>query len=97
MTRAELVQILRGRFPNLPAKLINNFVLITFDSFTTALAQGRKIEIRGLGSFAVKKRKPHLGRDPRNNKPIEIDSKLRVIFKSSKKLQLAINPDMGNN
>jgi integration host factor subunit beta len=50
-----------------------------------------RIEIRGFGSFCSRYRKPRLGINPRNTKPINIKGRFTVFFKPSKNLKELVN------
>ncbi len=52
-----------------------------------ALIEGRHIEIRGFGTFRVKKRKPRLARNPRTGESVPLDEHYVPIFKVSRELR----------
>ena len=54
--------------------------------------QGKDVEIRGFGTFFVKKiKEKHSARNPRTGEIIYIPEKNKVRFRSSKKLNKFIN------
>ena len=53
MNKSELVEQLAGQ-KNLTYKKSEEIVNIIFDSMSTELSRGGRIEIRGFGSFMVK-------------------------------------------
>ena len=56
------------------------------------LYQGERIEIRGFGTFFIKKiKEKYSARNPRTGKLIYVPEKNKVRFKSSKKLNKLIN------
>jgi integration host factor subunit beta len=62
-------------------------VQIFFDSMTDALAQGERVEIRGLCSFFVKEYKSYKGRNPKTGEPVIIEPKKLPFFKCGKELK----------
>ena len=52
-----------------------------------ALASGERIEIRGFGSFGVKKRHARQGRNPRTGEPVAVEEKRAPFFRTGKELR----------
>lgn len=65
------------------ALMVNTFL----ESIIETLKTGEGIELRGFGSFRLRDRKAHLGRNPRSVESIEIPSKRVVYFKLGKELR----------
>ncbi len=61
------------------------------ESMTQALMQGEAIELRGLGRFKIKERRPIKGRNPKTETPIYIPKRWIVSFKPSESLSKRIN------
>tara|TARA_Y100001970_G_C14112603_1_gene791724 strand:- start:468 stop:755 length:288 start_codon:yes stop_codon:yes gene_type:complete len=55
-------------------------------SIKTSLSNGERIDIRGFGSFIVKKRKSRLARNPATNDIVNLDERYIPSFKVSKLL-----------
>jgi integration host factor subunit beta len=69
---------------------MNKAELVTkmfFDEMANVLVKGDRVEIRGLGSFHVKKYKAYTGQNPKTGKQIEIASKRLPIFRPGKELR----------
>ncbi len=64
-------------------KEINTF----FGAISETLASGDRVEIRGFGSFTVKKYKPYVGRNPKSGQKITVTSKKLPFFKVGKELK----------
>jgi integration host factor subunit beta len=64
MTKAELVEEV-SRVSDLTKKHSEVIVDTVFKSIIDALHRGEKIELRGFGSFRLRKREPRKGRNPR--------------------------------
>ena len=65
-------------------------VVATIAAITEALKAEDKVQIVGFGSFEVKKRAAHTGRNPRTKEPIEIPASAMPVFKAGKALKDAV-------
>jgi DNA-binding protein HU-beta len=57
-----------------------------FNAMKDALADGKRIELRGFGVFVVKPRKRGVGRNPRTGKEVPIPAGKTIRFKPGKDL-----------
>jgi integration host factor subunit beta len=57
------------------------------DAITHELVQGRRVEIRGLGSFGTRERKPSLGRVVKTGQAVSIPALRRVYFRPGRDLK----------
>ena len=62
-------------------------VNLFFDEMANALANGDRVEIRGLCSFYVKKYKSYTGRNPKTGEQVKIKPKKLSFFKCGKELK----------
>ena len=92
MSRQTLVKKLKEKNPNLN-KIEIEIILNTFnESIKEALVEGKNVELRGFGTFFVKKIKEKFSaRNPKTGELIYVPEKNKVRFKSSKKLNRLIN------
>ena len=51
-----------------------------FGSITEALHQGEKVELRGFGSFRLRRREPRRGRNPRTGERVDVPSRRVAYF-----------------
>ena len=58
-----------------------------FGKMSEALANGERVEIRGLCSFYVKDYKPYQGRNPKTGETVTVASKKLPFFKIGKELK----------
>ena len=93
MVRSELLQKLCDHHPNLLRKDIEKILEIIFFEISEALCRGENIEIRGFGTYKIKKRKARVGRNPKNSELVQIPEKKAIKWKISKTFfkQLNIN------
>lgn len=90
MTKAELVDEV-GRQAALTRKHSEVIVDAVFSSIVEALQHGDKIELRGFGSFRLRKREPRKGRNPKTGDKVDVPPKSVPYFKPGKELKDLIN------
>ena len=100
MTKAELVEEV-SRVSDLTKKHAEVIVDTVFKSIIDALHRGEKIELRGFGSFRLRKREPRKGRNPKTGDKVDVPPKKVPYFKPGKELKDLINreaaPDDGSD
>ena len=84
MTRSELIECVAKRNPNLLVSEVEKIVNIIFQSMTSALAKGDRVEFRGFGVFSIHKRDPRIAQNPRTGAKVKIGSRNIVHFKVGK-------------
>lgn len=88
MTKADLVeQVAEAIGPGITKKDCALVVDGFLNAIKRALAQGENIEIRGFGTYKVRKRKTRTARNPRTGEPVEVPSRSVPVFKPSKHLR----------
>ena len=90
MTKAELVEEV-SRVSDLTKKHSEVIVDTVFKSIIDALHRGEKIELRGFGSFRLRKREPRKGRNPKTGDKVDVPPKKVPYFKPGKELKDLIN------
>ena len=86
MNKLELIQALKesnGLSKSEAAAVVDLF----FNEMANALAEGDRVEIRGLCSFYVKKYKAYAGRNPKTGEPAKVKRKKLPFFKCGKELK----------
>ncbi|MCX5836525.1 MAG: integration host factor subunit beta [Deltaproteobacteria bacterium] len=86
MTKSDLIKALSIK-ENLTEKQAADIVNLVFGGFTDTLKKGGGIEIRGFGSFRVRKYKSYSGRNPKTGKDIKVKPKKLPFFKVGKELK----------
>src|ERR1051325_4858539 len=92
MTKAELVEEV-SRVSDLTKKHSEVIVDTVFKSIIDALHRGEKIELRGFGSFRLRKREPRKGRNPKTGDKVDVPPKKVPYFKPGKELKELINKE----
>ncbi len=86
MTKAELVEKVANQI-NLTKKQTEVVVNTVFSSITDSLAEGKKVELRGFGSFRIRQRNARVGRNPKSGQKVDVPSKKVPFFKAGKELR----------
>lgn len=86
MNKADLIISLKDE-TDLSKSEAEAVVNLFFNEMAKALAQGDRVEIRGLCSFYVKQYKAYTGRNPKTGEPREIKPKKLPFFKCGKELK----------
>ncbi len=93
MTKADIVDVIAsgtGLTKVETEAVVDGFIQTVISS----LRDGKNIEIRGFGSFKVKKRKGRVARNPRTGEQVQVDEHYVPIFKVSKDLKAVVNENL---
>ncbi|WP_022947859.1 integration host factor subunit beta [Methylohalobius crimeensis] len=96
MNKSELIETLVERLETekgieLNAKDVELAVKNIIDYLSDALSGGKRIEIRGFGSFTLRYRPPRMGRNPRTGEAVALPAKHVPHFKAGKDLRERVN------
>lgn len=91
MTKSELIKILKEKHPTLQLKEVSSLVDVFFDMLTQSLKKKDRVEIRGFGTFSLRKRKARLARNPRTGDKVQVADRHAVYFRAGKSLKERIN------
>jgi len=86
VTKAELIEKVSERV-DLAKKDTEVIVNTVFDSIAAALSRNDKVELRGFGSFRMRKRNSREGRNPKTGDTVSIPAKKIPFFKPGKELR----------
>jgi integration host factor subunit beta len=86
MNKLELIATLKNEAGISKAEAAK-VVEIFFGNMADALAEGERVEIRGLCSFFVKDYKSYIGRNPKTGEKVTITPKKLPFFKCGKELK----------
>ena len=86
MNKSDLIDSVAERL-RVHRQLAEFIVNSIFDDMTDALVRGEGIEIRGFGSFSIRKYKAYFGRNPKTGEKIEVKPKKLPFFKVGKDLK----------
>jgi DNA-binding protein HU-beta len=89
MNRSEMIDIIATKTGN-TRKDIEKMLQALNEATTEALTSGDKVAFSGFGSFEVRTRAAHMGRDPRTGNPLEIPETKTVAFRPGKILKTSV-------
>ncbi|MDG2228829.1 MAG: integration host factor subunit beta [Gammaproteobacteria bacterium] len=91
MNKKDLIELISKDQDQLPQRDIDLAIKTIINSMLESLASGKRIEIRGFGSFALRYRKSRIGRNPKSGEAVEIAERYVPHFKPGKKLKQKVN------
>lgn len=91
MIKSQLISKLAAENPHLSRGDAERIVSTLFDRIVMALAQGRRVELRGFGAFSIRARPARAGRNPRTGEAVAVVGKAAPFFKSGKELRERLN------
>ena len=91
MTKSELTERLAELNRHLYQRDVERIVAAIFDEISRALLRGERVELRGFGAFAVKRRGARLGRNPRTGANVHVAEKHSPFFRTGKELRERLN------
>ena len=90
--RLSLIKNLKKKNPSLNNKEIEEIINSFCETIVNGLKQGQKIELRGFGTFFIKKiKEKYNARNPKTKELIYVPEKNKVRFRPSRKLKNFIN------
>ena len=88
MVRPKLIRQLKQKNPKINQSETEAVIDTFYGSIEKALIEGKKIELRGFGTFFIKKiREKYSARNPKTGEEIPIKARRVVTFHSSQKLK----------
>ncbi len=93
VTKADLIEEL-SKVASLTKKQSEAIVNTVFDSIPEALAKGDKVELRGFGSFRIRRRKARRGRNPKTGTTLGVPPKRVPFFRVGRRLRELVNASM---
>ena len=92
MSRQNLIKSLKKKYPELNKREIEEIIDVFSQTITKGLKQGRKIILKGWGTFFVKRIKAkYNAHNPKSKELIYVPEKNKVRFRPSKQLKKFIN------
>lgn len=94
MTKSDLINaVAAGK--HLAKGRVEALVNRIFDCVEEALRRGERVEIRGIGSFEIRRYGAYQGRNPRTGATVTVKPKRLPFFKAGKGLRHRVNGGLG--
>ena len=91
MVKAELVRKLASQNPRVPESTFKTVVTTILDTLGDALARGDSVQLRGFGTFAVKRREARQGRNPLTGEAVAVPEKAVLAFRPGREIADRLN------
>lgn len=91
MIKSELIARLAATLTQLPEKKVAQATNHILQLMSDALINGRRIEVRGFGSFCLHHRPARHARNPKTGEQVLTDEKNTPYFKPGKELRERVN------
>jgi nucleoid DNA-binding protein len=91
MTRSQLVEVVYQRHGGISRREAQALVDVIFRLIRTRLVAGERVEISGLGSFAVEPARAREGRHPVTGRPFRTVAGRSLVFRASRVLKESLN------
>ncbi|MXV44637.1 integration host factor subunit beta [Saccharibacter sp. 17.LH.SD] len=91
MTRSEFVALLSALFTDRQQHEVDAAVHTIFQHLAQELGKGKRVELRGLGSFGTRQHTAHVGRNPRTGEAVKVGEKYVPYFRAGKELKERVN------
>ena len=95
VTKSKLIETLSSHLSHLSYKDVELAVKLVLEHISQELARGRRVEIRGFGSFSLRHRPARMGRNPRTGESVYLSSKYVPSFKPGKNLRIRVDTRHG--
>ena len=87
MIKSELIANLAAKTTHLPEKQVTESINHILELMSSALIDGKRIEIRGFGSFSLHYRPPRNAHNPKTGEKVVTEAKYSPHFKPGKELR----------
>ena len=92
MSKTEIIHQLKEKNQDIDLTILKDTLTTFNEAIEEALLNGKRIELRGFGSFFIKKiKEKYSARNPKTGEIIYVPEKNKVRFRPSKKLKKIIN------
>tara|TARA_R110002124_G_scaffold174233_1_gene341828 strand:- start:7833 stop:8174 length:342 start_codon:yes stop_codon:yes gene_type:complete len=94
MNKTGLIELLLGKHTKLNYRQVDDLVRETLEFLSNQLANERRIEIRGFGSFSLHYRAPRTGRNPKTGELVQLEERYVPYFKPGKDMKELVNKSL---
>ena len=97
VTKSQILNQLADIYKDFLRRDLEKALNCVLDEIARALSKQQNVEIRGFGTFKIKKQRARIGRNPKDGSRIEIPAKNTIQWKMSKQLFKLLNNESNNN
>lgn len=91
MTKSELIDSIYSKVAHLSYTDIESSINIITNTMAETLKAGKRIEVRGFGSFTLRRREPRVGRNPKTGESVSLPVRYAAHFKPGKEMRDRVN------
>jgi integration host factor subunit beta len=91
MTKSDLIDLMTRAQSTLSERDVELAVKTMLQQMGDTLAAGKRIEVRGFGSFTLHSRPPRIGRNPKTGDAVAVPARFAPHFKPGKALRDRVN------
>ncbi len=91
ISKSSIEKILKEKNPDIVPEVLYKVLDVFFNELSAALICGDRVELRGFGSWSVRKRKKKVVRNPRTNDKLLVGEKGALYFRASRELIKKMN------
>jgi integration host factor subunit beta len=91
MLKRELIAVLVKNHKTIKVKDVDLMTRLVFDTMTSALKEGREIELRGFGSFRLRRYDAREARNPGTGERVALQERCGVLFRPGREMLARIN------
>ncbi len=95
MIKSQLIANLAAKMTHLPEKQVTDGINRILELMSEALVDGKRIEIRGFGSFSLHYRPPRNAHNPKTGEKVVTEAKYSPHFKPGKELRERVDASRG--
>ncbi|MCC5014338.1 MULTISPECIES: integration host factor subunit beta [Legionella] len=96
MIKSQLIANLAAKMTHLPEKQVTDGINRILELMSEALVDGKRIEIRGFGSFSLHYRPPRNAHNPKTGEKVVTEAKYSPHFKPGKELRERVDASRGH-
>lgn len=90
MNRSDLVRIIARKL-SIQQQVADGVVESFFATMTAGLSEGKRVEIRGFGTFHAREYAGYMGRNPKTGEEVPVPPKVQPFFKAGKEIKGILN------
>ncbi|MFH1135255.1 MAG: HU family DNA-binding protein [Pseudomonadota bacterium] len=93
MLKRDLIAALARKHKNFKVKDIDLAVRLVFETMFSALTEEKEIELRGFGSFRLRRYAPRKARNPGSGESVDLGPRKGVLFRPGLEIKERVDVD----